>query len=115
KQAVISKDESRQLIRTLSLKAFEADLKVMLIWLPEFMRAEAANALLKILEEPQPKTVFLLVSNDAEKLLPTIRSRCQMVQVRSFSEEEITGYLITELQIPHETAIQIAQLSEGNL
>ncbi len=115
KQALIGREESRLLIRTLSLKAFEADLKVMLIWLPELMNPQTANALLKILEEPPGQTIFLLVSNDAEKLLPTIRSRCQLLQVRPFTENETINYLVEKLQVSPDTAPQIAQLAEGNL
>ncbi len=80
-QGIITRAEAEEIIRKLSFKAFEARWKVVLIWLPERMRAEAANALLKILEEPWEQTLFLLVSGHAAELLPTIRSRVQAVAV----------------------------------
>jgi DNA polymerase III subunit delta' len=115
KQGNISKDESRQLVRFASLKAFEAEFKIILIWLPELMHPAAANALLKLLEEPPAKTIFLLVSNASDKLLATILSRTQKVPVRAFSDEEVIGYLEAELQVPEATAHQIANLAEGSL
>ena len=93
KQGNISKEESRQIIRNLALKAFEGPYKIMIIWLPEYLHPFAANALLKVLEEPPEKTVFLLVSNDPEKLLPTILSRVQTRTVPAYSDSEIANWL----------------------
>jgi DNA polymerase-3 subunit delta' len=115
KQGNISKEESRQLVKLVSLKAFEGDYKIVLIWLPELMHPFAANALLKLLEEPPAKTLFLLVSQAAEKLLATITSRTQIVQVRAFTEEEVISYLQEENGIDQTAASQIAQLAEGSL
>ena len=116
KQANISKEESRDIIKNLSLKAFEAEYKVMIIWLPEFMHPTAANAILKILEEPPEKTVFLLVTNDYEKLLTTILSRCQLVKIRSFNSTEIEKNLASiDPALEHSELIKIAGLSEGSL
>ncbi len=88
KQGIITRAEADEVVRKLSFKAFEAQWKVVLIWLPERMRPEAANALLKILEEPWEKTLFLLVSGDPASLLPTIRSRVQMVEVAGEALED---------------------------
>ncbi|WP_026461619.1 ATP-binding protein [Adhaeribacter aquaticus] len=115
KQGNISKDESRQLIRFSSLKAFEAEFKIILIWLPELMHITASNALLKLLEEPPAKTIFLLVANSSEKILATILSRTQKVNVRAFSDEEIINYLEENLQVEEAVAHQIANLADGNL
>ena len=115
KQLNISREESRQIIRALSLKAFEGAYKIMLIWLPEFMRESSANAILKILEEPQGKTVFLLVTNDSEKLLTTVLSRTQIVKIRTFSDKELKSILINDDGLDEKKAGQIAHLSEGNL
>lgn len=115
KQANIPKEESRNIITTLALKSFEAEYKVMLIWLPELMQAPAANAILKILEEPPAKTLFLLVSNDANKLLTTILSRTQIVKVRSFHHEEITQYLSQNKNLESSKADEIAYLANGNM
>jgi DNA polymerase-3 subunit delta' len=115
KQGTISKEESRQLIRTLSLKAFEAKYKLILIWLPELMHPAAANALLKILEEPPAQTIFLFVSHDSDRLMPTIQSRLQRTQVRQFTDEELTDYLVSREHLTPEQAQQVALLAEGNL
>ncbi len=115
KQGNISKEESRQLVKLVSLKAFEGDYKIVLIWLPELMHPFAANALLKLLEEPPAKTLFLLVSQAAEKLLATITSRTQIVQVRAFTEEEVISYLEENYNTEKTTAYQIAQLADGSL
>jgi DNA polymerase III subunit delta' len=115
KQGNISKEESRQLVKLVSLKAFEGDYKIVLIWLPELMHPFAANALLKLLEEPPAKTLFLLVSQSAEKLLATITSRTQIVQVRAFTQEEVMSYLQEKHGLDDTAAYQIAQLAEGNL
>ncbi|MCC9137275.1 ATP-binding protein [Pontibacter silvestris] len=115
KQGNISKEESRQLVKLVSLKAFEGDYKIVLIWLPELMHSAAANALLKLLEEPPSKTLFLLVSQSAEKLLATITSRTQIMQVRNFTEQEIIQYLQEQQNTDQTTAYQISQLAEGNL
>ncbi|MBD2714587.1 hypothetical protein KBK19_06035 [Microvirga sp. STR05] len=114
KQGSISKEESLQLLRLVSLKAFEARFKLVIIWLPELMHPAAANAVLKLLEEPPPATVFLLVSFSPELLLPTIISRVQPVVVRPLSEEELTNWLRDAHQVPEVKARQLAQLAEGN-
>src|SRR5690606_13248335 len=78
KLALISREESREIVKALSLKPFESPYKVMIIWQPELMHPSAANGILKILEEPPPQTFFVLVSNAPDKLLPTIISRTQI-------------------------------------
>ena len=93
KKAIISKDESREIIKTLSLKPFESPFKVMIIWQPEYMHPSAANGILKIVEEPPPNTFFMLVSNNAERLLPTILSRTQQVVIPLLSDEDLEVYL----------------------
>jgi DNA polymerase-3 subunit delta' len=80
-QGLITRNEADETVRKLSFKSFEARYKVVVVWLPERMRTEAANALLKILEEPWERTLFLLVSAEPESLLPTILSRLQRVDV----------------------------------
>jgi DNA polymerase-3 subunit delta' len=115
KQGNISKDEAVQILKLVSLKAFEARFKIVIIWLPELMHPAAANAVLKLLEEPPPATIFLLVSHAPEQLLPTIISRVQPVVVRPFSEDNITDFLQTAYQVPEAKARQVAQLAEGSL
>ena len=115
KQGNISKDEAVQILKLVSLKAFEARFKIVVLWLPELMHPAAANAVLKLLEEPPPATIFLLVSHAPEQLLPTIISRVQPVVVRPFSEDDITAYLRDKYQVPEVKARQVAQLAEGSL
>ncbi len=115
KQGNIAKEESRELMKLTSLKAFEAKFKIVIIWLPELLNAAAANALLKLLEEPPPATVFLLVSNASDKIITTILSRTQLVKVRAFSDEEVRQYLTEQLGVEPDRAYQAAQLAEGNL
>lgn len=115
KQANISVDESRHIIQQLSLKPFESEYKILLLWLPEFMNSSAANAILKILEEPSPKTLFLLVSQNPNQLLATIISRVQAVQTAPVTDEEVMNYLIAHHQVDPEQAQQVAYMADGNL
>lgn len=115
KQVNISKEESRQIIKNLSLKAFEGKYKVMIVWLPEYMHPSAANGILKILEEPPENTIFLLISNDSERLLTTILSRTQMVKIPMFSDENIKEMLVEQHQVEESKAVEIAHLAEGDL
>lgn len=115
KQPNISAEESRSIIQKLSLKSYEAQYKVLVLWLPELLNNTSANALLKILEEPSPKTVFLLVSQSIEKLLTTIISRTQLIRIRSFNSQEIEGVLISKHGLEPRRAAQVAYLSDGNL
>ncbi|MEM7107990.1 MAG: DNA polymerase III subunit delta [Bacteroidota bacterium] len=115
KQVNISKEESRQIVKSLSLKAFEAKYKVMIIWLPEFMHPSAANGILKILEEPPEKTVFLLVSNDHEKLLSTILSRTQIVTIPKFTDQELCAILVKRYHLEVNQAEQLAHIADGDL
>lgn len=115
KQALISREESREIIKTLSLKPFESPYKVMIIWQPELMHPSAANGILKILEEPPVNTFFLLVSNAAERLLPTILSRTQMVQVPQLSDEDLDAYLREKHKVEESRRQEIIQIAEGDL
>ncbi len=115
KQALISREESREIIKTLSLKPFESPHKVMIIWQPELMHPSAANGILKILEEPAAHTFFILVTNAADRLLPTIISRTQVVTVPLLKDEEIEHHLTAVHAVPAAKAAKITQLAEGNL
>lgn len=115
KQGNISAEEARNIIQKLSLKAYEGRYKVMLIWLPEFMNATSANALLKVLEEPPERTLFLLVTNQSDKLLITILSRTQRIAVRAFTDNEVAMFVRQQLNLEEARARQIAYLADGNL
>jgi DNA polymerase-3 subunit delta' len=114
KQALISRDESREIIKTLSLKPFESQYKVMIIWQPELMHPSAANGILKILEEPAAHTYFILITNAADKLLPTIISRTQIVSIPMLEDVEVENQLIGQ-GVEQGKAKKIATLAEGNI
>lgn len=115
KQLNISKGAARKMIQALSLMSFEGGYKIMLIWAPEFLNPSAANALLKIIEEPPAKTLFMLVTSQADQLLTTILSRTQKIQVRAFSDQEIRTHLVNAGLCDAKAAEQIAMLADGNL
>ena len=93
-QAGIFAHESGEIIRKLSLKTFEAEYKIMIIWLPEKMNPASANKLLKMIEEPPSKTLFLLVSDFPEQIINTIRSRSQFIKIPRIDDESVVQHLI---------------------
>ncbi|MGV6845872.1 MAG: DNA polymerase III subunit [Lutibacter sp.] len=111
KQGNISVAESEEIVKSLKLKSYKGGFKIMIIWLAEKMHPAAANKLLKLLEEPPEKTLFLLVSEKPELLLNTIKSRCQIIQVPNYSEYEIEQGLIqfegTDAFIAKQIAVQV--------
>ncbi len=114
KQGFISVKEMEHIIEKLNLKSFEGGYKVQVIWMAETMRTEAANKLLKILEEPPAKTLFLLVAEEENRILPTILSRCQKINVNRIEEEKIVEALQSKFPIEQEQARKIAGRAEGN-
>lgn len=115
KQLNISKGAAKSILQTLSLKSFEGGYKIILIWCPELMHNTAANSLLKILEEPPEKTLFLLVSSQPDLLLNTILSRTQKILIRGFTDTEISGHLVSTGLTTPEAAMQIAPLADGSM
>ncbi len=115
KQGSISVHEANEIIRVLSFKAFESEYKVMLIWLPERMGEQVANKLLKIVEEPWEKTVFLLVSEAPDKLLPTIVSRTQSVVIPAVTQAEMASWLVEQEKLSPAEAKNLSLLSRGNV
>lgn len=116
KQLLIGVEIAADIQRRLSLKSFRGGQKVMLIWLPEFMNQEAANKLLKVLEEPEPNTVFLLVATEPDQLLATIISRAQLVKVPALPPAELADALLERFpELGAEEAQAIALRSEGDL
>jgi len=113
KQGNITADECNDIIRKLSLKSFEAEYKVLLLWMPEYLGKEG-NKLLKVIEEPPPNTLFILVAENEEQILPTILSRCQLVKVPLPETREIEQALITRANASPDIARQVAGISEGN-
>jgi len=116
KQLRMGVDIAQEIQRKLSLKSFRGGHKVMLIWLPELMDPTAANKLLKVLEEPEPNTVFLMVATEPDQLLATIVSRAQLVKVPGLSVEELADALVERnAELGMEAARAIAARSEGDL
>ncbi|MBR2420366.1 MAG: DNA polymerase III subunit [Rikenellaceae bacterium] len=112
---LISVHDAGEIIRTLSFKSFEGEYKIVLVWLPELMNVEAANTLLKILEEPWEKTLFLMVSRQPQRLLSTIISRTQEVAVPRIDSGELAEELVRESGLERERADQLARLACGDL
>jgi len=114
-QALIPVAEAAEIIRKLSLKSFESDFKIMIIWLPEKMNAETANKLLKMIEEPPAKTLFILVSEEDDKLLPTITSRCQHIRIPAISSVDLSAHLEHAAGMDPVRASEIAAIANGNM
>lgn len=115
KQVGIKIAEIRDLKRRISLKAFEANYKVVIIWNAEKINNEAANAMLKLLEEPPEKTILILTVSDTGQLLTTINSRCQRIQMHRVEDAEIADYLQHHHQVSPDHALQLAQLADGDV
>ncbi|MEK7257269.1 MAG: hypothetical protein AAB316_21120, partial [Bacteroidota bacterium] len=113
KQGNINKEECVSIIRKLSLKTFEGRCKILVMWLPEYLQKEG-NRLLKLIEEPPDDTLFVLVAQNQELILPTIISRCQLVKVSRLSDEDVEEGLVARMALPLEKARSIAQLADGD-
>lgn len=113
KQGNITAEECNDIIRQLNLKSFESQYKVLLLWMPEYLGKEG-NKLLKLIEEPPANTLFLLVAENEEQILPTILSRCQLVKIPMPENQQIEQALIERAKATPETARQIAGICEGN-
>lgn len=114
-QPQIYVDESADLIHKLNFTSHKAKYKIVLLWLPERMKIECANKLLKLIEEPHNDTLFVLVSNDAKQILPTIYSRTQRIEMLRLGIHDVASYLTKKHAIDDATANSIAYLSEGNI
>jgi DNA polymerase-3 subunit delta' len=114
KQGLIGVKESIEIIRKLNLKSYESDFKILIMWLPERMNSTAANKLLKMVEEPPPGTVFLLVSETPEEVLPTILSRTQLIKIPRLSNEDVREALKARLDATDEMIEDAVVLANGN-
>ncbi|MBN1952559.1 MAG: DNA polymerase III subunit delta [Bacteroidales bacterium] len=115
KQGLINKKEGEAIVRKLSLKSYESRYKFMIIWLPEKMHVSVSNMLLKLIEEPPPNTVFLLVSEHPEQLLRTISSRTQPVRLEALKAEELKQAIGKKFDLPAPELESLVRLSNGNL
>lgn len=113
KQGNITADECQRIFREMNLKAFESKYKILLMWMPEYLGKEG-NKLLKLLEEPPPNTIFLLVAESEEQILPTILSRCQLVRVPLPDDASIEKALVERAGADPEVARRVAAIAEGN-
>ena len=113
-QAIITAGESDELVRKLSLKSSQGGYKVSIIWLPERMNIECANKLLKLIEEPPTQTVFLMVCEEPDKLLETIRSRVQRIDTKKIDNDIVRQALIDRRGISEDAAQRISRLANGS-
>jgi len=114
KQGYMSVRDAASLLRKLSMKAYEGEYKIAIIWMAEKMRVDTANKLLKLLEEPPEKTVFLLIAEDAEELLATIKSRTALVKIPALDTASIEMALQQRFGCDPQQAHDAAMISEGN-
>lgn len=113
-QAIIYAKESDEIVRKLSLKSSEGGYKVTIVWLPEKMHVVCANKLLKLLEEPPEKTVFLLISETPDMILPTILSRTQRFNIRKIEETDIANALQQKYGVRPNDSFTLAHLANGD-
>jgi DNA polymerase III subunit delta' len=113
KQGNITAYECNEIIRKLSLKSFESGFKILVMWMPEYLGNEG-NKLLKLIEEPPPDTLFILVAETESLILQTILSRTQLVKIPALTHQEIAGALVERGKMAEDPARQIALIAEGN-
>ncbi|GIZ08102.1 DNA polymerase III subunit delta' [Flavobacterium sp. UMI-01] len=114
KQGLIRVEDAAEMLKTLALKSYEGGYKIMIIWMADKMNIEASNKLLKLLEEPPEKTIFILISENEEDIIQTIRSRCQILHFNGLSQNVIAEALIKKEQIDEKLAQKIAHQAQGN-
>jgi len=114
KQGLIGVDEALEVVKKLQLKSYEGGFKVMIIWMAEKMNIAASNKLLKLIEEPPAKTIFLLITENEDQIINTIKSRCQALHFPVLSEQDIANALIQREQASENDALKIAHQAEGN-
>ncbi|MGB5029253.1 MAG: hypothetical protein WBO38_12170 [Chitinophagaceae bacterium] len=112
-QGKITAEECNDIIRKLSLKSFESEYKILIMWMPEMLGTEG-NKLLKLIEEPPPNTLFILVTENEAQVLQTIVSRCQLVKIPSLTTQDIEEALINRNKTEPAIARQVAGVSDGN-
>ena len=113
-QAIITAGESDELVRKLSLKSSQGGYQISLVWLPERMNTECANKILKLLEEPPSQTVFIMVSEEPDRLLETIRSRVQRIDVKRIADYDVHKALVEKRGLTENMAQRITRMANGN-
>jgi len=114
KQGEIRVDDAQEILKSLSLKSYEGGYKIMIVWMADKLNIAASNKLLKLLEEPPEKTVFILISEKEEDIIQTIRSRCQILNFNGLSEQVIEEALVSKEQTEPKLATKIAHQAQGN-
>jgi DNA polymerase-3 subunit delta' len=114
KQGEIRVDDAQEILKSLALKSYEGGYKIMIIWMADKLNIAASNKLLKLLEEPTDRTVFILISENEEDIIQTIRSRCQVLHFNGLSEKVIAEALVSKENIESKTAVKIAHQAQGN-
>lgn len=114
KAGIINVSQAREILDALSLKSYEGGNKYMVVWLPERMNAEAANTLLKIVEEPSPDTYFFFITHSPERVISTIRSRSQIIRLYPVPQQELAPALEQRLRLSPEEALLYARISGGS-
>jgi DNA polymerase-3 subunit delta' len=114
KQGEIRVDDAQEILKSLALKSYEGGYKIMIVWMADKMNVAASNKLLKLLEEPPEKTVFILISENEEDIIQTIRSRCQVLHFNRLSETIITDALVLKHNIDEKMAMNLAHQAQGN-
>lgn len=114
KQGRIGVDEAQEIVKSLSLKSYEGGYKVMIIWAAEKMNDSCANKLLKLIEEPPQKTLFLLLTEEEGNIIQTIRSRCQVLHFPPLNEQVIAEGLVVRENVDKIKATGIAHRANGN-
>jgi DNA polymerase III subunit delta' len=114
KQGEIRVDDAQEILKSLALKSYEGGYKIMIVWMADKMNVAASNKLLKLLEEPPEKTVFILISENEEDIIQTIRSRCQVLHFNRLSETIIADALVLKHNIDEKMAMNLAHQAQGN-
>jgi len=114
KQGEIRVEDAKEILKALSLKSFEGGYKIMIIWMADKLNIEASNKILKLLEEPEPMTVFILISENEEDIIQTIRSRCQVLHFNAIPEKIIADTLVSRENIIPRDALRLARQAQGN-
>ncbi|MFY0483091.1 ATP-binding protein [Flavobacterium sp. PLA-1-15] len=114
KQGEIRVEDAESILKSLALKSYEGGYKVIIIWMADKMNIASSNKLLKLLEEPTDKTLFLLISENEEDIIQTIRSRCQVLHFNGLNENVIAQALVTRENIDPRTAKKVAHQAQGN-
>ncbi len=114
KQGLIRVEDAAEVLKALALKSYEGGYKIMIVWMADRMNNDAANKLLKIIEEPPEKTIIILISENEEDIIQTVRSRCQVLHFHRLQDATITDALVSRENLDRRSADKIARQAQGN-